>query len=91
LLNFFFFQIYVFLWFWFVILAAITGVRIIMRGLEASLAIYRTYQLRRNLHDRREAYWVNAIVSRTGLSDWFIVREVKKHMNPVLYTKFLRM
>ena len=99
-------KIYVFLWFWFVILAVITALQVnfIQKGFpQISLFILQvTYRLvtcfmpalRTNLLRARaklskSPLQVTAICRRFGLGDWFVLYQLGKNIDPLIYREFI--
>jgi len=82
-------KIYVFLWFWFVFLALVTGVQIIYR-----LAVLFTPRLRELLLRARSRlaplYEIEAVCRKSRIGDWFLLYQLGKNIDPLIFREFIR-
>ena len=81
-------KIYCFLWFWFVIIAVLTGVQMIYRLVTIFVPALRGLLLRakaRMLPD----YEVNAVNKKCKLGDWFLLYQLGKNIDPMVFKSFL--
>uniref|UniRef100_A0A1E1XAB3 Innexin n=1 Tax=Amblyomma aureolatum TaxID=187763 RepID=A0A1E1XAB3_9ACAR len=81
-------KIYIFLWFWWVILAALTSVELVYRMATIFLPKVREVILRyrARMADRR---MLEMVSKRVSASDWFLLDLLCKNMNPVHYRTFI--
>ncbi|CAN7950733.1 unnamed protein product, partial [Ixodes pacificus] len=81
-------KIYIFLWFWWVILAFLTGVELGYRVITIALPKVRELILRyrARMADRR---MLESVSKRVSTSDWFVLYMLCKNMNPVHYRTFI--
>lgn len=81
-------KIYIFLWFWWVLLAVLTGIELIYRLITIVLPKAREVILRyrAGMADRR---MLEAVTKRVSTSDWFVLDLLCKNMNPVHYRTFI--
>jgi len=81
-------KIYVFLWFWFVFVALVSAVHFVYR-----LAVIFTPCMRETLLKARarlvQTYQVNSICKETSRGDWFILYQLGKNIDPVIFREFL--
>lgn len=81
-------KIYVFLWFWFVFLAIVTAIHFCYR-----LAVILTPCMRETLLKVRgrlvPQHNVQHICDKTTRGDWFILYQLGKNIDPVIYKEFL--
>lgn len=77
-------KIYVFLWFWFVLLTVLTGLCIIYRAAIVMSAPLRLYLLRARsrLSAQKD---VQVIADKFQLGDWFILYQLGKNVDPLVY------
>lgn len=81
-------KIYIFMWFWWVILATFTAVELVYRFLTLFLPKMREMLLRyrARISDRRT---VEMVAKKVTASDWFLIYLLSKNMNPVHYRTFI--
>merc|ERR1712004_706403 len=81
-------KIYVFLWFWFVILTVVSGMQMIYR-----LIVLMSPRLREMLLKSRSRltvmHKVESICRRCGLGDWFILYQLGKNIDPLIFKEFM--
>ena len=81
-------KIYVFLWFWFIILAIVTGVQIVYR-----LGTMKAPRLREVLlwprARPRSRKQVKAVCRRRKLGDWFLLYQLGKNIDPLIFHEFI--
>jgi len=82
-------KIYVFLWFWFVILAFITGTQVTYRVCTIFLPNMRTTLLRARAKLTKHPGQVTAICRKFNLGDWFILYQLGKNIDPLIYREFI--
>ena len=81
-------KIYVFLWFWFIIVAAITGVQLVYRLIVMFASGLRVMLLkaRARLAPRHQ---VETICNRHGMGDWFLLYQLGKNIDPLIFKEFI--
>merc|ERR1712111_175792 len=81
-------KIYVFLWFWFIFLAVVSSIHFVYR-----LIVIFIPQLRETLLKTRArtvpAYEISNICSKTSRGDWFILYQLGKNIDPIIFKEFL--
>jgi len=79
---------YYFLWYWFIILAAITGTYLIMRMVSSNMISLRAKYL---MDKGMNMNFNNAelVVDRLHISDWYLLYQVSKFVDPPLYSKLI--
>merc|ERR1711988_239926 len=82
-------KIYVFLWFWFVILAVITALQVTYRLVTCFMPAMRTNLLRARAKLSKSPLQVTAICRRFGLGDWFVLYQLGKNIDPLIYREFI--
>jgi len=84
-------KIYVFLWFWFVILAITTGIQVVYRGLTCCLPGMRIMLLeaRSRLTKTKKPGQVARICRAFTLGDWFLLYQLGKNIDPIIFREFL--
>ncbi|OXA57274.1 innexin inx2 [Folsomia candida] len=82
-------KIYVFLWFWFIIVAAISGVSLIYRLLTVFGPQVRMYLLRAKsrLSEPRQ---IDVIAQKCQIGDWFVLYQLGKNMDPLIYRELIQ-
>jgi len=81
-------KIYVFLWFWFVFLAVVTAFHVIYRLISLLLPSARELLLRARARLVPE-YKVQGICRRSRLGDWFILYQLGKNIDPIIFKEFI--
>lgn len=81
-------KIYVFLWFWFIILTVVTGIQIVYRMMTLFMAKLREMMLQSRSR-LTERYKVESICRRVGLGDWFLLYQLGKNIDPLIFKEFL--
>ncbi|XP_052868573.1 innexin inx2 [Anopheles cruzii] len=81
-------KIYVFLWFWFILLTILTGISLIYRLAVIMMPRLRLLMLR--ARSRLSAHEdVELIASRCQLGDWFILYQLGKNIDPLIYKEII--
>lgn len=86
-LNIFNEKIYIFLWFWFIIVATISGIGLLYR-IATFIRPFRRILLRTrsrlaNTED------VEAVNRKCHIGDWFLLYQLAKNMDPLIYREFI--
>ena len=81
-------KIYVFLWFWFIFLALITGLALLYRVAVISCTQARMYLLRAQArHAPRND--VECVAQKCQIGDWFVLLMLGKNINPLVYKELI--
>jgi len=81
-------KIYIFLWFWFITIAVWTAIHLTLRVVTLTSVYSRTMLLcnRAKTNDKLD---ISSIVKKGYYGDWFLLMQLSKHVNPVVYHEFL--
>jgi innexin len=81
-------RIYVFLWFWFIILAVITGLALLYRVAVILGTQARMYLLRAQarLAPRND---VECVAQKCQIGDWFVLLMLGKNIDPLVYKELI--
>jgi len=80
-------KIYVFLWFWFIIVAIISGLNLIYRVLSGVLPSLRNRLLLRKV-PKDQKYDASLVCNRLGFCDWFLLKRIADNVNTVRFGQF---
>jgi len=81
-------KIYVFLWFWFIIVAIMSGLALVYRiGVVCSGGVRR--HLLRAQARLANAADVDVINEKCMIGDWFVLLLLGKNMEPLIYKEFI--
>ncbi|XP_050715219.1 innexin inx2-like [Eriocheir sinensis] len=86
-LNIFNEKIYIFLWFWFIIVAVVSGVGLLYR-LATFTPAFRQILLRTRSR-LASSDNVEAISRKCQIGDWFVLYQLAKNMDPLIYKDFI--
>eukprot|EP00092_Neocalanus_flemingeri_P024553 GFUD01026628.1.p1 GENE.GFUD01026628.1~~GFUD01026628.1.p1 ORF type:complete len:359 (+),score=94.79 GFUD01026628.1:64-1140(+) len=81
-------KIYVFLWFWFVFLAIVTAIQVVYRLAVLFTPCMREYLLRARAR-LAPMYQIQAICRKCKLGDWFILYQLGKNIDPMIFREFM--
>jgi len=81
-------KIYFLLWFWFIILAIVTGLQQVYRLLTLFLPTLQQARMR-GLARSVPGDMIQDLSSKTGLGDWFLLCQLGKNIDPVIYREFI--
>jgi hypothetical protein len=81
-------KIYVFLWFWFIIVAAISGIQLIYRLFCLFVPRMREMLLRARAR-LAPMYQVETVCRRQGMGDWFLLYQLGKNIDPLVFKEFI--
>lgn len=81
-------KIYVFLWFWFIIISVVTGVQVIYRAITMFTPRLREVLLRARAR-LAPMYHVEAVCRKSKLGDWFLLYQLGKNIDPLIFKEFL--
>ena len=81
-------KIYVFLWFWFVLIGIITGLHLISRALVLTVPMTREVLLRSRAR-LAPTNKIEMICRESRLGDWFLLYQLGKNMDPIIFRDFI--
>ena len=81
-------KIYVFLWFWFVLIGIITGLHLISRALVLTVPMTREVLLRSRAR-LAPMNKIEMICRESRLGDWFLLYQLGKNMDPIIFRDFI--
>ena len=81
-------KIYVFLWFWFVFLSIVTGLHLTFHIAVSSLPVIREILLRTRAR-LAPSIRVESICRESRYGDWFILYQLGKNMDPIIFRDFI--
>jgi hypothetical protein len=81
-------KIYVFLWFWFIIVAIVTAIQVIYRGVTLFSPKLREMLLKTRSRLSKETE-VNSICRKFRLGDWFLLYQLGKNIDALVFKEFL--
>jgi hypothetical protein len=82
-------KIYIFLWFWFVLLAAVTGVYLLYRALTMALAAVRRRELQSRVHLLVPDDVTRRIANVVSAGEWFFLCQLGANLDPHFFAKLL--
>jgi len=87
-------KIYVFLWFWFIVVAIITAIQILTRLVIITIPSLREVLLGRRLVFLRRKGANNRnkltlICQKASVSDWFVLYQLAKNIDPLIFNEFV--
>ncbi len=81
-------KIYIFLWFWYIILAVMTSLYMLYVLAAISVPSMRRHMIERNAkHDINEH--TNVLMKRAQMGDWFVIFLLSKNLDSVLFRDFI--
>ncbi|GAB6024363.1 hypothetical protein CHUAL_009531 [Chamberlinius hualienensis] len=81
-------KIYVFFWFWFILMAIISGIGIVYRAMVVVFPNIRQ-QLLRMRSDLVQKDYVDMVNSKAYLGDWFVLDLLGKNMDGIIFREFI--
>ena len=81
-------KIYIFLWFWFIILCCVTGIQILYKVVIMALPSLREVLLKTRGR-LVPSFETEAVSRKCQLGDWFILYQLAKNMDPLIYRQFM--
>ncbi|KAK2706647.1 innexin inx2-like [Artemia franciscana] len=81
-------KIYVFMWFWFIIVAVLTGLALIYRALIVMSPKARQFLLKNQARLSKQAD-INLINNKCLPGDWFVLMQLGKNMEPLIYMELI--
>lgn len=81
-------KVYIFLWFWFILLAVVSGLALLYRLVTVLIAQARMYMLRSRAHlaSRNE---VDVVARKCQIGDWFVLQLLGKNIDPLVFKEFI--
>lgn len=83
-------KIYTFLWFWFILLAIITGIDVLVRVLIIMMPPVRTFLLSSRLSGKNNDDDADVITQRCSIGDWLLVDFLSKNMDTMVFSTFAK-
>lgn len=80
-------KLYIFLWFWFIIVAVISGVGLIYRIATFTKSFRQVLLRTRSRLAASEN--VEAVSRKCHIGDWFVLYQLAKNMDPLIYKEFI--
>jgi len=81
-------KIYIFLWFWFIILAVLTALYLLYVLAVISVPSMRRYMVERNTKaDVKER--MDVLMKKANMGDWFLIFLLSKNLDSVLFREFI--
>lgn len=77
-------KIYVFLWFWFIILAILSGVSLVYRAAVLLAPKVRLYLLRARSRLSKQTH-IERIANICHIGDWFVLYQLGKNIDPLIF------
>jgi len=81
-------KIYIFLWFWFIILAAVSGLALLYRLVVLLAPQVRSFLLRSRA-SMAPIYEVDAVSNKCQIGDWFVLLLLGKNIDPLIYKELI--
>lgn len=81
-------KVYVFLWFWFLLLAIVTGLCLVYRILVIALPKFRLHLLKMRSRLVQQDF-IEIVVRKTQLGDWFVLDLIGKNMDGLIFREFI--
>lgn len=81
-------KIYVFLWFWFILIAVITGIAVGYRLFLLGFPHVRFFLLRMHVRMMKTSE-IERIIHKSQVGDWFLLYQMSKNMNFTVFVEFL--
>lgn len=82
-------KIYAILWFWFIILSAISALAVVFRILVINIPKLQIYMLLGQLRMPYNAIAVNNLVERYGFGGYFVLHLLGKNVNPLIFKELI--
>lgn len=78
-------KIFIFLWFWYIILAVLTGIGLIVRVVTLTVPKLRLFLLKRQAGKDIDAGQAEIVFRRCQIGDWFVLMLVSSNINQVIH------
>ena len=82
-------KIYLFLWFWFVLLAVASGIQMIFEIAVLSMGAVRSWLMERQF-DGTDDQQMKDFVLNLGLGDWFVLHQIGKNTNEEFFHALIK-
>ena len=82
-------KVFVFLWFWYIILAVLTGLGLIYRILTLAVPKLRQWLLTRQAGTDARPREVEAVFRRCNVGDWFVLMLVSRNVNRWIFQEVM--
>jgi len=81
-------KIYIFLWFWFMFMAIISSLVLVYRAASVMFVRVRLYVTSKRAR-MTDAHVLRCVIHSVGVSDWFLLHQISKNMDPINYNDLL--
>ncbi|CAG0922235.1 unnamed protein product [Notodromas monacha] len=81
-------KIFLFIWFWFVILAVITGLQLVHRFATLGSPLFRHSLLSRRARFNTKSE-VDAVIRKCQFGDWFLLSSLDRNLNSFVFSEFM--
>lgn len=82
-------KVFIFLWFWYVILAILTGINLVALGITLALPKVRLFFLRKQAGRHCDSDDVEIVFRRCQIGDWFVLMLVSSNINQGTFQQVL--
>lgn len=82
-------KVFIFLWFWFIILAVVTGIGLIARVITLALPKLRLFLLKRQAGRHIDSGQVEIVFRRCLIGDWFVLMLISSNINQWIFHEFM--
>jgi hypothetical protein len=82
-------KLFIFLWFWYVILAVVTGIGLLYRIFTLVLPKLRMFLLRRRTGRDLNVRQVETVFRRCQIGDWFVLMLVSSNVNQWIFQEVI--
>ncbi|EFX68186.1 hypothetical protein DAPPUDRAFT_228995 [Daphnia pulex] len=83
-------KVFIFLWFWYVILAILTGIDLVVRGITLLFPRVRLFFLKRQAGRNIDFDHVETVFRRCQIGDWFVLMLISSNINQWTFQEILR-
>ena len=82
-------KVFIFLWFWYVILAILTGIDLVIRGITLAVPKVRHFFLKKRAGRNLDYDQVETVFRRCQIGDWFILMLISNNINQTTFQEVL--
>eukprot|EP00096_Caligus_rogercresseyi_P002424 TRINITY_DN1454_c0_g1_i1.p1 TRINITY_DN1454_c0_g1~~TRINITY_DN1454_c0_g1_i1.p1 ORF type:complete len:365 (-),score=98.56 TRINITY_DN1454_c0_g1_i1:1841-2935(-) len=82
-------KIFIFMWFWFIILAVVTSLYMLYVIAVISIPSMRQYMLERNSKNLHSDSDMNILTDKAEMGDWFLIFLLSRNLDSVLFNDFI--
>lgn len=80
-------KVFIFLWFWYIILAVLTGIDLIYQVITLVFPSVRLFIFKRKAGKDTDSNIVEEIFRKTDIGDWFVLMLIRSNINQQLFRK----